>query len=180
MRLYLHANQINPALSATLSGLKEAINTQEQKEAPEKNMSNSGAVLPLIEGYVLCMRPEEKFLPLQCSNSCACKPQSGQLWSVSCYFLPRSDTALLWHPVSSHVRYNSLPRVPAFVVQVHCLLCHGVTPSSPSAREHRAVWKWKCLSLLSLLPPLSISIVTRKKIQHYTALMGKGFSKKHS
>lgn len=32
MRLYLHANQINPALSATLSELKEAINTQEQKE----------------------------------------------------------------------------------------------------------------------------------------------------
>lgn len=38
MRLYLHANQINPALSATLSGLKEAINTQEEKEAPEKNI----------------------------------------------------------------------------------------------------------------------------------------------
>lgn len=131
MRLYLHANQINPALSATLSGLKEAINTQEQKEAPEKNMSNSGAFLPLIEGYVLCTRPEEKFLPLQCSNGCACKPQSGQLWSVSCYFLSLSDTALLWHPVSSHVRYNSLHRVRAFVVQVHCLLCHGVTPQQP-------------------------------------------------
>jgi len=35
MRLYLHANQINPALSAMLSALKGAINTQEKKEATE-------------------------------------------------------------------------------------------------------------------------------------------------
>jgi len=79
MRLYLHANQTNPALSATLSGLKEAINTQEQKEAPEKHISNSGAVLLLIEGYTLCIRPDEEFLPLQCPDSYASKPQSRYL-----------------------------------------------------------------------------------------------------
>lgn len=79
MRLYLHANQISSALSATLSGLKEAINTQEQKEAPEKNTSSSAALLPLIEGYTLYTRPDEEFLPLQCPNSYASKPQSRHL-----------------------------------------------------------------------------------------------------
>lgn len=79
MRLYLHANQINPALSATLSGLKEAINTQEQKEASEKNTPNSGALLPLIEGYTLYTRPDEELLPLQCTNGYASKPRSRHL-----------------------------------------------------------------------------------------------------
>lgn len=58
MRLYLHANQINFALSAMLSRLKAAINTQEQKEVLEKNTSNSGALLPLIEGYTLYTIPD--------------------------------------------------------------------------------------------------------------------------
>lgn len=178
MRLYLHANQINPALSATLSRLKEAINTQEQKEAPEKNTSNSGMLLPLIEGYVLCTRPEEEFLPLQCPSGCACTPQSGQLWSVSCYFLSLSvgcSTSVT--PCVSFSQTQQLVPCPCFCC---ASLLLALPRCEPPAQEHRAVWKWKCLSLLSLLPPLSISIVTRKKIQHYTALMGKGFSKKHS
>lgn len=62
-RLYLHANQINPALSATLSALKGAINTQEKKEAMEKNTSNSGRLLPVIEGYALCTNLIKSFCP---------------------------------------------------------------------------------------------------------------------
>lgn len=160
MRLYLHANQINPALSATLSGLKEAINTQEQKEAPEKNMSNSGAVLPLIEGYVLCTRPEEKFLPLQRSSGCACKPQPKQLGSVSCYFLSLSvghSTPVT--PCVTSSQAQQLVPCPRLFCAGLLLALPSVTPRAP---EHRALWKWKCLSLLSLLPLLCISIVTQK------------------
>lgn len=56
-----------------------------------------------------------------------------------------------------------------------------MTPrSSPSAREHMAVWKWKCISLLSLLPPLGISTIAQKKTQTYSALVGKEFARKLS
>lgn len=125
MRLYLHANQINPALSATVICIERGYKYIGGERSSREEYSNSGEALPWIEGYVLCTRPEEKFLLLHCSHGCACQPQAGQLWGVSCGFLSLS----VW----------SSPFVTLCIIFCHiqqlapcpCLCCAGLLPALP-------------------------------------------------